>query len=360
MRGKKNIDTTLRKLRISRIILPICIGISVVCYLFWSHFDIQAFKSIDWGYQVFAWLLLGVLFYVIRHLAYSYRLFILSDKKLSLRKSAELIFIWEFATTISPTSLGGSAVAMIFLSLERLKTARAVTIVLYTIVLDTFFFVVSVPLLLTILGLNVIRPEIFTWDDMNGYGITFFIVFAIMLTYGFIFYYGLFHRPDQIKKLMAFFARRRILRRYKEKLIQTGQDIENSSRRLRAKSPDLHIKAILATFTAWIFKFALMFCIIYAFIDTVPRTLYHTFMIYGRYETMWAITAASPTPGGSGLAEYLFGGFYSDYVPLSLAVVVAFTWRIIAYYTYLMAGVIIVPAWIRKIYNRKKSVNLGE
>ncbi|GLR16602.1 hypothetical protein GCM10007940_12170 [Portibacter lacus] len=330
------------------------IGIGVVVFLLWKQFDRSAFNDIEWGIWTLGWLMLGVFFYVIRHLAYAARLVILSDNVFSWRKAIQLIFIWEFSTAVSPTSLGGSAVAMFFLSQEKIKTAKAVTIVLYSVVLDTLFFVISLPLLYIILGPLVIRPEMETLFDINGYGITFLFVFFAMMTYGFVFYYGLFHRPDQIKKLLNFIGNRKILRRFKKKIINTGIDIEKSSKTLRAKSPLFHLKAILSTFTAWFFKFTLIFCVIYAFIHDLPRTFYNTAMIYGRYETMFTITAASPTPGGSGLAEYLFGGFYSDYVPITLAVVIAFAWRLIAYYTYLFAGVIIVPQWIRKIYKKNK------
>jgi len=314
----------------------------------------EAFQGLSWGVWTLSWILLGIIFYVIRHLAYAYRLKLLSDHEFTWKKAIQLIFIWEFSTAVSPTSLGGSAVAMLFLSQEKIRTAKAVTIVLYSVVLDTLFFVVSLPLLFLILGARVIRPEMTGLYDMNGYGITFLVVFIVMTTYGFIFYYGIFHRPDKIKKFLNFISRWKILGRYKGRIKRTGEDIEKSSKQLRKKKWQFHVRAVLASFTAWIFKFALMFCVIYAFIVSIPRTLENTLLIYGRYESMFAITAASPTPGGAGLAEFLFGGFYSDFVPLSLAVVLAFVWRLIAYYTYLFAGVIIVPQWIRSIYKKNK------
>jgi uncharacterized protein (TIRG00374 family) len=332
----------------------VLIGLGVVLYLLWKQFDIEAFRGINWGIWTIGWLLLGIGFYAVRHLAYAYRLKHLSDQKFTWKKAIQLIFIWEFATAVSPTNLGGSAVALLFLS-QELKTAKAVTVVLYTIVLDTLFFVVSLPLLYLILGAKVIRPEMETLLDINGYGITFLIVFAAMATYGFVFYYGLFHRPDQIKRFLIFISSIKVLKRFQERIRKTGKDIEVSSRLLRQRTLQFHIKSIAATFSAWICKFALMFCVIYAFITEIPRTLYNTAIIYGRYETMFAITAASPTPGGSGIAEWLFGGFYSDYVPITLAVVLAFVWRLIAYYVYLIAGVIIVPQWIRAIYKKNKT-----
>ncbi len=355
MKEKKSIEKTLKSIRISRIVLPIFIGIGVVLYLLWIHFDIEEFQKIEWGPWFIGWILLGIFFYVLRHLAYAYRLMSLSDGELSFLKAVELIFIWEFSTTVSPTSLGGSALAMVFLSFEKIRTAKAVTIVLYTIVLDTLFFITSIPLLILILGPRVIRPELDSLIQADGFALTFIIVYIAMLSYGLFFYLGLFHRPDLIKRFLDFIAAWAILKRFRFRIEDTGRKIESSSLRLKGKTSLFHIRAIIATFLAWIFKFSLMFCVIYAIVETLPRSAYNTLMIYGRFETMFLITAASPTPGGSGLAEYLFGGFYSDYVPISLAVIIAFIWRLIAYYSYLFAGAIIVPAWLRKIYKRKKS-----
>ena len=56
----------------------------------------------------------------------------------------------------------------------------------------------------------------------------------------------------------------------------------------------------------------------------------------------------SPTPGGSGLSEYIFTEYYSDLVPFAgVALVIAFFWRIISYYVYLIIGAFIVPGWLK-------------
>jgi len=57
----------------------------------------------------------------------------------------------------------------------------------------------------------------------------------------------------------------------------------------------------------------------------------------------------SPSPGGAGIIELVFGGFLSDYVPKGISLIVATIWRLVTYYSYLIAGVIIVPNWLNKI-----------
>ena len=350
----RRLDKAIGAIKINRIILPIILGLGVVFYLLYAQFDADEFKKIDWNLWTFSWIGLGILFYVIRHLSYSFRLKVLSDGAFSWRKCIELIFIWEFASAVSPTNLGGSAVALVLLAQERIKAAKTVAIVLYSVVLDTSFFIITLPLLYLIMGPSVIRPGLESLNDIDGYGITFLIVFGFMFIYGFVFFYGLFVRPKAISRFLRFLASLRPLKRFRKSLLQTAQDVIITSKELKKKNYIYHLKALISTYIAWFFKFGLIICLVYGVIKGLEISLENTMFLYGRYETMFAITAFSPTPGGSGVAEFLFGGFYSDYVPASLAIVIALMWRLIAYYSYLFMGVIIVPNWIRTVLKKRK------
>jgi uncharacterized protein (TIRG00374 family) len=55
----------------------------------------------------------------------------------------------------------------------------------------------------------------------------------------------------------------------------------------------------------------------------------------------------SPTPGGSGIAEFAFSGFLNDFIPFGLVAILAILWRLISYYPYLFIGAIILPKWLR-------------
>jgi hypothetical protein len=68
------------------------------------------------------------------------RLRILSDKKLSWRQSLEISLLWEFASAISPSVIGGTAVALVIMAQEKLETGRTTAIVLITSFLDEVFF----------------------------------------------------------------------------------------------------------------------------------------------------------------------------------------------------------------------------
>ena len=120
-------------MRVSRIILPVLIGVGVVAYLFWRQFDAQEFARIDWTVRLAVLLGLAVLLAAVRHLAYAARLRVLSNGAFSWWKCIQLIFLWEFSSAVSPTSLGGSAVAFFLLSREKLSLAKTTNYNIYII-----------------------------------------------------------------------------------------------------------------------------------------------------------------------------------------------------------------------------------
>ena len=78
------------------------------------------------------------------------------------------------------------------------------------------------------------------------------------------------------------------------------------------------------------------------------------FLIYGRQLSMWIILLVSPTPGGSGVAEFVFSDFLGDFIPHeSWYAPLAFFWRLITYYPYLIIGAIILPLWIKRMFRNE-------
>lgn len=344
-----------RSLRFSRILIPVLIGLGVVGYLLWRQFDPEEFAKIHWTYHTLGWVGLAALFLVVRHLAYATRLWILSDGFFSFRKCIQLIFIWEFSSAITPTAVGGSAVALFVLSRENLSFARTATIVVHTVVLDTIFFIVFLPILYLFFGSAMIRPDMRHFFDVDGWGITFMATYLLMAAYGGFFFYGLFRNPNQFKRLLVIFTYNRLLRRFRHQAIDTGNDIILASRELARHPFSYHLRAFGATAVAWCCKFFVLSALINGIVPDMDLGFETQSLLFSRLKAMLVIMAFSPTPGGSGFAEYVFGGFLSDFVPKGIALVVATTWRLMAYYFYLIAGAIIIPSWLQShIRLRKK------
>lgn len=343
----------LQEIGFWHIVLPMVLGVGVVLFVIYRDFDREAFETISWNERTIFWVSVTIFAYILRHIALTWRLQMISDYYFSFKKSVQLIFLWEFASTISPTALGGSATALILLSQERFPGGKAVAVILYSVVLDTLFFVICLPLFLFIIGPEMIRPGIETLRQANGFDVTFYIVLSLMTTYGFFFFYGLFINPKQLKRILYWISKWRILRRFRADLQQTAENVILASKELQKKDWKFHVKCMFATSLAWVIRFSVIAFLIFAFLQ-VRRFYFDDFiLLWSRFLTMFSFTAFSPTPGGTGVAEALFGGFYKDYVAKENAMVIALIWRFITDYSYLLIGAVILPNWIAYIIKQR-------
>ncbi|MBL0099312.1 MAG: flippase-like domain-containing protein [Saprospiraceae bacterium] len=341
--------SALDNLKVSKIILPMIIGICAVLWMMSKQFDLAELSKLDKSGPTIFWIIMAIIMYALRHLFYSWRLRILTDKAFTWLKSMELIVIWEFSSAVSPTSVGGAGVAFFLLSKEKLSGAKVISVVLYSMVIDTVFLILSLITFYIVLGPIMIRPGMNVFSDIDGYGITFLTVMLFMTTYGAIFYYGLFINPRSIKRLLIIISRIPLLKKFRNDLRETAYDVITTSKDMKQKTPAFHIKVFLSTAGAWIVRFFAINCLILALVAGADLNLWDHVIILARGMAMHTITAFSPTPGAAGIAEFLFGGFYSDYIPVGIAVLIALIWRLISYYTYLIAGAIIIPVWFRQV-----------
>jgi len=325
--------------------------------MMWKQLDMDQFREIPWTKLTIFWIGLSIFLYVLRHMFYAWRLKILTGEAFSWSKCVELIFIWEFSSAVSPSSIGGSAVALFLLAQEKIGAAKTVSVILYTMVLDTLFFLITIPLLVFTIGPDVIRPDL-TSFNLTGYTLTLFIIYIFIFSYGIMFFYGLFFSPEKIRGFMLWLSNFKWLKRWKENLSQIGDDVVKTAKEVSEENLFFHFKSFIATCGAWITRFLAINCLIIALIPETPLDSFTQYLLYGRAEIMHSITQFSPTPGGAGVMEYLFGGFFTDYIPKGIAFLVALLWRIITYYPYLIIGVIIIPNWIRKVMNRRRTERL--
>jgi len=349
----------LNSVRFSRIILPILLGLGVVGYMMWRSFQKEDLPQLDWN--LFTISLLGFTLFLLglRHMAYALRLRVLTEGEFTWRKCIELIFIWEFSSAITPTSVGGSGVALFVLSQEKLVAGKIAAIIFYTIILDTAFFILGLPILFLLLGLPMIFPE----GDAAGSSVitnSFFISYVLMLTYGSLFFYGIILRPDRIRNLLGWLTSWKFTKRFRRSAVKMASDMVTTSKEIRTKPFSYHATAFGATAAAWSIRFGLVMVLMVAFIPAVREGFgwAQQTLLYGRLEAMYVVLALSPTPGGTGIAEAAFGPFLRDFIvdgngkyAAGMAVLIAFIWRLLTYYFYLLAGTIAVPNWIRGVVN---------
>lgn len=303
---------------------------------------------------MYFWIAISIILYIFRHLALSARLYNIANGQFSFLKSVELIFIWEFSSAVSPTSFGGSAVALYFLTQEKMKTSKTIALVLYTIVLDSFFFLIAIPIFFILLGPQILRPDLSANWITDPNVILLSIVYLVTLAYASFMFIGIFIQPIRISKFLTWISKVKFLKRYREKFETTGQNFIIASEELKNQSKVFHFRNILFTSIAWGIRFGVINTLIIAFTSVNLLEIVSQFIIYGRSQSLYILTAYTPTPGSAGFSELLFNGFFKDFVPLGISLIIVIIWRLISYYSYLLAGAIIVPNWINNIIKHRK------
>lgn len=345
---------------IRRIIIPVLLGLAVIIYMIFNDLTRSDLASINWKWYSILYFVSAIIMMIIRDVAYMYRIRLLTDKSLSWRHSFQVIMLWEFASSVTPSVVGGSAFAIFILTKEKLGIGRSTAIVVVTALLDELFYIVMVPVVFLFAGYNlaiVAGPE-FTLLGMRFTTMGLFIVgyfFIVFLTL--VIAFGIFINPGSVKWLLMKVTSLRILKKFREGARITGEQIMITSAELRGKSFIFWFKAFGATILSWTARFWVVNFLIMAF--TRPISFVDNMLIYARQLIMWVIMLISPTPGGSGIAEYFFPIFLREYIAgdtADLTTLIALFWRIVSYYPYLIIGAIVLPLWLRRVYLGRKLI----
>ena len=136
------------KLKPRKIILPIALGLGVVIWFIVKDLNIDVMREITFTWKSVFWLWVAVLCIILRTFGYMARIRILTDNELSWAQSFRVIMLWEFTSSITPSTVGGTGFAVIFIHKEGISVGRSTSVVLATSFLDELYFVVMFPLLL--------------------------------------------------------------------------------------------------------------------------------------------------------------------------------------------------------------------
>ncbi|MFZ1694622.1 MAG: lysylphosphatidylglycerol synthase transmembrane domain-containing protein [Flavobacteriales bacterium] len=305
----------------------------------------ETLRSINWTWHSTWWIVLAVVATAFRDLGYIYRIRVLSDGHLSWRQSFNVTFLWEFASALTPSVVGGSGVAMFIIGREGIALGRATAIVLVTALMDELFYVVMVPLVFFGVGMQHLFPEEL---DNAFWGLPvqtiFWIGYCFILLLVAIIFYSVFFRPRAFKWLLLRIFKLPFLRRWRPQVVKVGEDIETTGIELKGKPKRFWAKAFGATCFSWASRFLVINLIAAAFFTVNDHLL-----LYARQLIMWVILLISPTPGSSGVAEIAFAGFFRDLLPVAGFIgAIVILWRLLSYYIYLFVGAVILPRWFRR------------
>lgn len=309
------------------------------------------FSQIQWNITSVAWMFLALICMFGRDLAYIFRIRILTNKALTWKSAFNVILIWEFASAISPGIVGGVSVAMFILNKEKIALGRSTAIVIITALLDNLFFLLLIPIVFLFVAPEVIFPTSTVLD--KGVSLVFWGGFILILFICLILFVGIFIYPQFIGKSLSLLCKIPVLKRFESNISKLDEDIRTTSNEFRKEKASFWLKSFGATFISWSCRYLVINCIMAAFLSL---SVYNHFFILGKQLVLWLFMHISPTPGGSGVAEYAFGELMSSFSSSTLLITgLAIIWRLISYFPYLIIGSILLPSWLKSKKETKVS-----
>lgn len=322
------------------------LGLGVVGYMLYQNYEPGQLQTLMQASPF--WLGMALLVLVVRDYGYMHRIRYVTEKQLSWKQSFQVIMLWEFASCALPSVVGGTTVAAYILFKEGIALGKSMAQVMVTAMLDNLYFVLTAPLVLLFAGEKIL-PELGVINETlrQSLGIAFIVSYLLIALYAFTMFYALFINPKAVKRLMLRLGQVRLLRRWRQDLFRHSNELLISSKHLRSKSVNYWLHASISTAFVWTARYAIIGCFIAAFTELSAG---EHFIVFARNLVYKIVLLVSITPGGAGFAEIAFPAFFGAFLG-SFTTIIVLLYRLLTYYLYLVAGAIVFPRWVARVYS---------
>lgn len=328
--------------------LPIVLGLAVIGVMFWKEFDSAVFASLIPDARMCSGIVLAALFMVSQNLALTQRFKILVGKKLSWKQVFRVNMLCEFTSAATPSAVGGSSLIAVYLHREGLSGGEGTSIMIANLFLDEFFLSVACIAVLLVFPTDVLFMNNAAFD--TGVQIVFMTVLSVVVAWTLVLYVALFHKAEWVSGMLSTLFSLPFLRRWKGNVEKLGGDLVTGSHELSSRPFGFWLKCFSVTAWGWCSRYWVVNALLFAFSSGGDQLL-----AFARQLVIWMILVVTPTPGGSGFGEYMFKVYYGDFFAAAgTALVAAFIWRLITYYSYLIIGVCILPQWVNSTFGKKE------
>ena len=336
----------------NKVWVPVLIGLGIVFVMFFMDPSVNASNLKSVFDASLPYILLAILVIFFRDLGYVYRIREITDRHLTWTRAIYVIILWEFASAVTPSVVGGTAVAIFILNKEGIKMGKAIAYVMVTAILDNLFFVIGAPIILYFAQGNIF-PESKLLESQLGDSLQaiFWLSYGLYAAYSMVMAAALFYRPRVFKWVLIKIFSIRFLRKWKHDAQEYGNQIIEASRQLAGKTYTYWLPIIGITIFIWSSRYLMLNALIGAFVEL---DLLDHMIVFARQVIMWIVMMISPTPGSSGTAEFFFGQFFSQFLG-RYTFVTSILWRLLSYYPYLILGAIFLPRWVRQVFFKKKN-----
>ncbi|SEJ11553.1 hypothetical protein SAMN05192553_102457 [Cyclobacterium xiamenense] len=335
----------------NKVWVPVLIGIGIVFFMFYMDPTVNA-QTLRGVFDASIWsLLLALVFIVMRDAGYVFRIREITDKHLTWGRAIYVIILWEFASAVTPSIVGGTAVAVFILHKEGIPLGKALAFTMLTAIMDNLFFVLGAPIILY-LAQGYIFPEsrILEMRLGNSLEYLFWVSYTLYTLYSLLMALALFYRPRVFKWILLKLFSIRWLKKWKYQANGYGDQIIEASKEFKGKNLTYWLVIVGTTIFIWSSRYFMLNALISAY---ESLSLFEHVVVFARQIIMWIVMMISPTPGSSGTAEFFFAQFFNEFLT-GYTFVTSILWRMFSYYPYLLLGAVFLPRWIRQVFFRKK------
>ncbi|WP_209331131.1 lysylphosphatidylglycerol synthase transmembrane domain-containing protein [Lunatimonas salinarum] len=335
----------------NKVWVPVFIGLLIVFLMFYLDPNVNSQNLRGVFDASIPFLLLAGLFIFLRDAGYVYRIREVTDKHLTWTRAIYVIILWEFASAVTPSIVGGTAVAVFILHKEGIPLGKALAFTMLTAIMDNLFFVIGAPIIL-FFAQGHIFPEsrVLEMRLGNSLQFLFWASYGLYAVYSLLMALALFYRPRVFKWILLRLFSIRWIRRWKYNAHQYGDQIIEASKELKGKNLKYWLIIIFSTLFIWSSRYLMLNALISAYehLDAFEHII-----VFARQIIMWIVMMISPTPGSSGTAEFFFSQFFKEFLT-GYTFVTSILWRMFSYYPYLIMGAIFLPRWVRQVFFFKK------
>jgi hypothetical protein len=319
-----------RALLVASIVISI-LSIGIIYYLSGMTPSLSAITSIDPLY-----LLLALALHLCFLLLWALRIKILSavtGYSVSLPRAFKIVLVGAFVAAITPSNIGGEPVRIKMLkdTDEEITGGEATAITLTERIIDLIVFLVAAPLLMLVTGLSVTNPILvkFLFISLGCMvvGIFLFAVFSVRR--------DLLERA--VERLRA--PLKRLLKdeervsELSERLIRNIGSYSDAVVQMFTTRRKVLLASLLPTVLMWLCDMLIPYVLFLGYGYSVDPVMVITTQVL-----IVILTLVPITPGGSGIAEFVFYGFFSSSVPPGVLPNVILLWRGIVFYLNLVVG----------------------
>lgn len=287
---------------------------------------------------------LGLALFVslLRVVFFAWKLRVLSDNELKIMASIRTALTWDFASFVTPSTIGGGPVAAYAMSREGVSLGKSTAILLYGVLLDQLWFAMAIPMML-VAGLfyEVIPSEAGSIGKASLIG-----VYATLMIYAGVLAYAVLFNPKFLSRTVSAIFRLPFLNKFAAKIESEMENLESYAADLRGRKFSFIFKAFLISTGAWLARIGLVSIVVLSFMPAdVMLTLWRSLAMNVAFLVL-------PTPGGSGGVEGLFlvfqGPIFDDMGRSYFIGIALFLWRFIGYFLSFGLGVFAMSGYLKK------------